>query len=144
MKMEIKRLLLFCFLIIGLNDCKAQSVASFSSFNMSEANSLGYVEWYNSNVSASTKTDTLSLLEIPANSELAFVHIRPTKGAITIRKAGGREYIIDENRIWLETALFDNKGRLIRPIDPMVVSGYDFEVKMDACRGCAIKTKSDL
>ena len=136
MERRLSKFLITILLTSTIWSCKAQSVATFTSFSMEQSNSFDYVQWFNSNVKSTSKVDTVSLLTVPNGSDLAYIHIRPTKGVVTIKMSGAREYKIDENRIWLVTALFDNNGNMISPIEPFEASGYDFEVRADRCRSC--------
>ena len=140
------RTILIILLASTISSCTAQKQvnSTFTSFNMSTQNQLDYINWYNETMSENTKTDTVSLLEIPANSDLAYIHIRPVTGSVTIKLAGGVEIDIDNNYIYPKTAYFNNQNQIIQSIPAMKVVGTLFEVKFERCFCQVIKSTTKL
>lgn len=135
-------LLIIVFLMSGIWSCSAQLPTFVSAGQLSdEPTTEEYLSWYAMTVKEPV-FDTVTVFKMPEFSDLRYVIIRPTCISRIEYNTGRFIGWLSPERQWIEVVKFDDKGRVIKGMNPIMISAIKEKgliVQYERCVGCTFK-----
>jgi len=134
--------LLAILLMSTIWSCKAQLPSFVTAGTISEeATTEEYLSWYSKTVKEPI-FDTVTVFKMPDFSDLRYVIIRPNCIARIEYNTGRFIGWLSPERQWIETVKFDEKGRVVKGMNPIMISAIKEKgliVQYERCTECVFK-----